>query len=79
MNNKDKLLLWLYKDMEANKGDYDKICQLIEQYIGHLFRHRQDTEIAAEEALELYQELKEAAFDAGYITKTTKVWDNDNT
>lgn len=61
--------------MEANKGDYDKICKLIETYIGHMLRHREDMESASDEALEMYTELKEAAYNAGYIDRLTKAFD----
>jgi hypothetical protein len=74
MTNKDKLLVKLYKEMAENSGNYDKICEVISQYIGHIMGPRNDWD-AHEEALELYEDLKNHAYNAGYINRTTKAFD----
>ena len=74
LSSKDKLLVFLYRDMEANKGNYEKICQLISEYVGKMLGHRTDWD-AHEEALELYEDLKQAAVNAGYIDRITRSFD----
>lgn len=74
MTDKDKLLLYLYSDMEANKGNYEKICELISKYVGAIMGPRNDWD-AHEEALEMYEDLKQAAVNAGYIDRMTRAFD----
>lgn len=74
ISSKQKVLEALYKDLEKHKGDYDAVCSVITLYVGRMLGHRCDDE-ALDEALELYEDFKEQAFNAGYIDRTTKAFD----
>jgi ABC-type phosphate/phosphonate transport system substrate-binding protein len=68
----DQLRAKLFKDMEDADHDYEKICSLISAYVGKRYGYREFSEENYQRAMDLYQEMKEAAFDLGYLTENDR-------
>lgn len=68
----EQLRAKLFKDMEDADHDYDKICSLISAYVGKRLGYLEFSESNYQRAMNLYAEMKEAAFDMGYLTENDR-------
>lgn len=68
----EQLRAKLFKDMEDADHDYEQICSLISAYVGKRAGYKEFNENNYQFALELYEEMKQAAFDMGYLTENDR-------
>lgn len=68
----EQLRAKLFKDMKDADHDYDQICQLISKYVGARLGHQEFNDDNYQRALDLYSEMKQAAFDMGYLTENDR-------
>ena len=74
MSTKTDYLHKLYDDFELYRGDSAKICELISKYVAVEMAGRYDVD-AQEEALSLYEQIKDQAINAGYMKPKT-LWED---